>query len=66
MNIAPFTGSFLGFFAGGYLNDRSIMWFARRNRGVYEPEMRLWLALASALLLPAGILMFGLALVRVC
>ena len=65
MNIAPFVGSFLGFFAGGFLNDRSIMRFARRNRGIYEPEMRLWLGLVCALLLPAGVLMFGLALARV-
>jgi MFS family permease len=66
MNIAPFAGSILGFFAGGFLNDRSIMWLSRRNRGIYEPEMRLWLTLISAVLLPGGILMFGLALSRVC
>lgn len=64
MNIAPFAGSILGFFAGGFLNDRSIMWLSRRNRGIYEPEMRLWLTLISAVLLPGGILMFGLALSR--
>ncbi|XP_014552229.1 hypothetical protein COCVIDRAFT_19651 [Bipolaris victoriae FI3] len=62
MNLAPFTGSFLGFFAAGWLNDRSIMWLARRNGGIYEPEMRLWLGLASALILPAGVLLFGIAL----
>jgi hypothetical protein len=66
MNIAPFVGSCIGFFVGGYLNDKSIMWNAKRNRGIYEPEMRLWLALAAAVLLPAGVLMFGFALVRVC
>jgi MFS family permease len=66
MNIAPFVGSVFGFFAGGHLNDKAIMWFSRRNRGIYEPEMRLWLTLASAVLLPGGILMFGLALARVC
>ncbi|KAF1837912.1 MFS general substrate transporter [Decorospora gaudefroyi] len=64
MNIAPFVGSCIGFFVGGYLNDRSIRWFSKRNGGIYEPEMRLWLALAAAVLLPAGIVMFGLALVR--
>ncbi|KAI4681300.1 uncharacterized protein J4E84_007536 [Alternaria hordeiaustralica] len=64
MNIAPFVGTFFGFFAGGFLNDRSIMYFARRNEGIYEPEMRLWITLISAILLPGGILMFGLALDR--
>ncbi|RMZ82503.1 hypothetical protein DV737_g1993, partial [Chaetothyriales sp. CBS 132003] len=62
MNLPPFIGSCLGFFVGGIMSDRSILWLARRNRGIYEPEMRLWLALPSALLLPAGILMFGFGL----
>ena len=65
MNLAPFTGTFLGFFAGGWLNDKSIIWLARRNGGIYEPEMRLWLGLISALILPAGVLMFGIALAHV-
>ncbi|EMD92688.1 hypothetical protein COCC4DRAFT_69986 [Bipolaris maydis ATCC 48331] len=62
MSLAPFTGSFFGFFAAGWLNDKSIMWFARRNGGIYEPEMRLWLSLVSALVLPAGVLLFGISL----
>jgi len=65
MNIPPFVGAFVGFFVGGYLNDRSIMWLSQRNGGIYEPEMRLWLALPSAVITPAGILMFGLGLTYV-
>jgi MFS family permease len=65
MNVPPFIGSFLGFFFGGYLNDQSIIWLSRRNNGVYEPEMRLWLALPQAIITPAGILMFGLGLAYV-
>jgi MFS family permease len=65
MNVPPFIGSFLGFFFGGYLNDRSIIWLSKRNGGVYEPEMRLWLALPQAVITPAGILMFGLGLAYV-
>lgn len=65
MNIAPFVGAVFGFFVGGYLSDKSIMWMSKRNRGIYEPEMRLWLALFATILLPAGILMFGIGLVRV-
>ena len=41
MNLPPFIGSFIGFFIGGYLNDLSILWLSKRNRGIYEPEMRL-------------------------
>lgn len=65
MNIAPFVASIPGVFIGGYLNDKSIVWLARRNKGVYEPEMRLWMILPLSLLAPAGILMFGLGLDQV-
>ena len=65
MNLPPFIGAFIGFFIGGWLNDLSILWLAKRNRGVYEPEMRLWMALPAAIVLPAGILMFGLGLANV-
>ncbi|KAF2792382.1 MFS general substrate transporter [Melanomma pulvis-pyrius CBS 109.77] len=65
MNIAPFIGACLGFFVGGYLNDKSIMWLSKRNRGIYEPEMRLWFALIATIFLPGGVLMFGLGLARV-
>lgn len=62
MNIAPFVGTIPGTLVGGYLNDKSILWLSKRNGGIYEPEMRLWLALPAALITPAGILMFGLGL----
>lgn len=62
MNLAPFIGTIPGTVVGGWLNDKSIMWLAKRNRGIYEPEMRLWLAVPAALVTPAGILMFGLGL----
>lgn len=54
----------IGFFIGGWLNDKSAIWLAKRNKGIFEPEMRLWLALPAALFVPAGILMFGIALAR--
>ncbi len=68
MNIAPFVASIPGIVFGGYLSDRSILWLARRNNGIYEPEMRLWVALPAAIIVPAGILIFGLGLdnVRFC
>ncbi|EKV11238.1 hypothetical protein PDIG_51830 [Penicillium digitatum PHI26] len=62
MNVAPFVGSVLGFPFGGHLSDKSILWLSKRNGGIYEPEMRLWLALPIAIVSPAGILMFGLGL----
>ena len=65
MNIAPFVGAVLGFPFGGHLSDKSILWLSKRNRGYYEPEMRLWLALPLAVVTPVGILMFGLGLAYV-
>lgn len=62
MNTAPFVASIPGVWIGGYLNDKSIVWLAHRNHGVYEPEMRLWMILPLAIIAPAGILMFGLGL----
>ncbi|KAJ5400811.1 hypothetical protein N7465_011300 [Penicillium sp. CMV-2018d] len=62
MNVAPFVGALLGFPFGGYLSDKSILWLSKRNGGIYEPEMRLWLALPIAITSPAGILIFGLGL----
>ncbi|KAJ5712987.1 uncharacterized protein N7483_010168 [Penicillium malachiteum] len=62
MNVAPFVGAVIGFPVGGWLSDKSILWLSKRNNGIYEPEMRLWLALPVAILGPASILMFGLGL----
>jgi hypothetical protein len=64
INVAPFVGSCIGFLVGGPLNDKSIMWLSRRSR-IYEPKMRLWLALGATVLFPGGMLMFSLRLVRV-
>jgi MFS family permease len=65
MNVAPFVGALLGFPFGGHLSDKSILWLSKRNGGIYEPEMRLWLALPIALVSPIGILMFGMGLTYV-
>jgi MFS family permease len=62
MNLPPFIGGIFGFIVGGWLNDWSALWFSKRNKGIFEPEMRLWLALPAAIILPAGILMFGIGL----
>ncbi|KAG8410653.1 hypothetical protein J3459_016996 [Metarhizium acridum] len=62
MNVAPFIGTFPGIFLGGWMNDKSIVWLARRNGGIYEPEMRLWLALPMSVMTPAGILVCGVGL----
>ncbi|KAJ5807739.1 Major facilitator superfamily domain general substrate transporter [Penicillium riverlandense] len=62
MNLPPFVGALLGFPFGGYICDKFIIWLSKRNGGIYEPEMRLWLSLPVAIISPAGILMFGIGI----
>ena len=59
LNLAPFVGSVLGALCGGPLNDWFSMKLARRNNGIFEPEMRLWMALPGVAATPAGIWLFG-------
>lgn len=65
MNLPPFVGAFIGFFVGGWLNDKSILWLAKRNQGIYEPEQRLWMAVPTAFAIPAGMLLFGIGIAQV-
>lgn len=65
MNLPPFVGALFGFFYGGWLNDKSIIALSKRNQGIYEPEMCLWLAMPCAIIVPAGILIFGIGLANV-
>lgn len=65
LNLPTLIGCVLGGFFGGHLSDYSIKWLARRNGGLYEPEMRLWLAFPSILIAPAGYFMFGISITKV-
>lgn len=65
MNLPPFIGTFFGFFVAGWLNDKSIVWLANKNRGIYEPEQRLWMAIPASIFVPIGLLIFGTGLANV-
>lgn len=65
MSVGPFVGNLLGSAYGGFLGDRSILFFARRNKGYYEPEMRLYILHLPALTLAGGLIMFGVTISRV-
>lgn len=54
MSIPALVGNTLGTIVSSPFSDRMILWLARKNNGVYEPEMRLWLLLAFAPFFPAG------------
>lgn len=62
MNLPGFIGTLLCAFICGPLSDWMILRMAKRNNGIYEPEMRLWLILAFLPLLVVGLLMFGIGL----
>jgi hypothetical protein len=59
LNLPAFIGTLIGFVWGGPLSDWSIVWFTKRNNGIYEPEMRLYLATLPALLGPVGLFLYG-------
>lgn len=62
LNYATLVGAALGTFYLGNVSDWSIIWFTKRNGGVYEPEMRIYIALFPAILELAGVLLYGLAI----
>ncbi|CAH2354023.1 protein Hol1p [[Candida] railenensis] len=64
MNVPTLIGSIIGCIVSGYLSDYHILWLAKRNNNVYEPEMRLWLMCISWILSPVGLIMFGVGAAR--
>ncbi|KAF4589650.1 major facilitator superfamily transporter [Ophiocordyceps camponoti-floridani] len=60
LQLGPFVGSTLAGLYGGILSDKAIIWFAKRNKGIFEPEMRLYLLPLPVVLMSAGIATFGI------
>lgn len=65
MSAGPLLGSVFGSVYGGSFVDRAIVRFAKRNRGIFEPEMRLWLVPLPAICMSAGLAIFGVTTQRV-
>ncbi|TVY35541.1 putative MFS-type transporter [Lachnellula subtilissima] len=57
--FSPLIGVAVGSLYSGLLGDRIVLALARRNRGVLEPEFRLWLFSLSLLLIPGSLLLWG-------
>ncbi|KAK5123781.1 hypothetical protein LTR85_002417 [Meristemomyces frigidus] len=57
--VSPLVGVAIGSAYTGYIGDRIVLKLARRNKGVLEPEFRLWLFLPSLLLVPFGLILWG-------
>ena len=64
MSIPMWLGTTLGLLVCGPVSDWSILYLAKRNNGVYEPEMRLWVMAAFIPFVPTGLCMFGIGLAR--
>jgi hypothetical protein len=64
-SAGPLIGNILGAVYGGFLGDRSILYYARRNKGYYEPEMRLYILHLPAVFMAGGLIMFGATISRV-
>lgn len=62
MSLPAFIGTTLGTLAVGPISDWWILFLSRRNKGKYEPEMRLWCIIPFIPFVPAGAFMFGFGL----
>ncbi|KAJ5631443.1 MFS general substrate transporter [Penicillium longicatenatum] len=64
MSVGPFIGNLIGSIYGGVLGDWSILYFSRRNKGYFEPEMRLYILPIPAVFMTGGLIMFGATIAR--
>ncbi|KAG5802003.1 hypothetical protein H9Q74_009236 [Fusarium xylarioides] len=59
MALGPFVGNIFGSIVGGPLADWTVVRLARRNGGVYEPEMRLYPLVIPTFFMAGGIQLLG-------
>ena len=60
--LSSCIGNVFGSVFCGWLNDKVSQSATRRNHGVFEPEMRLPVTIFPALLVPTGLIMFGVGI----
>lgn len=65
MYTGPTIGTIFGFLYGGTFVDWATIRLARRNGGVFEPEMRLYPMIIPSIFATGGLIMFGATLDRV-
>ncbi|KAL4904498.1 hypothetical protein BDW74DRAFT_178604 [Aspergillus multicolor] len=57
--VSCLIGVVIGSIYAGPVGDKFILWQARRNNGIMEPEQRLWLYAALLIVLPGALLLWG-------
>ncbi|KAJ9501954.1 hypothetical protein H2202_002916 [Exophiala xenobiotica] len=57
--FSPIIGTFIGSFISGKLGDRLVLRLARRNKGIWESEQRLWLYLILVAVVPWSLIQWG-------
>lgn len=65
MTLGPFVGNIFGSIYGGPFSDWIIVKLAKRNNGIFQPEMRLYALPLPVLATMGGIMMYGLTADRV-
>lgn len=65
MALGPFVGNVFGSLYGGPFTDWAIVRLARRNGGIFEPEMRLYPLVVTTIFMAGGIIMYGVTADRV-
>lgn len=58
-HIGPIIGVFFANLYTGPMGDRFALWLARRRGGILEAEFRLWLFVPNLLLVPFGLILWG-------
>lgn len=58
-SLSPLVGSMILFYVGGAGTDRFMIWQARRNGGIMEPESRIYAALVAGPIMSAGLVLYG-------
>ncbi|RSL86545.1 hypothetical protein CEP51_002742 [Fusarium floridanum] len=57
--LSTLIGVCFGTYYCGPLGDKFVLWKARRNNGIMEPEFRLWLYTALIIMVPGGMILWG-------
>lgn len=62
LNFATLIGAVIGTFYLGHVSDWSILWLTKRRGGVFEPELRIYIAVIPVIFELVGLLMYGLGI----